>query len=41
MVKNNLDPDQLVPSEISLSDFILFSNHTLEIVMHIVHLLDK
>ena len=40
-MKNRLDPDQLVPSEISLSGFILFSNDTLEIVMHIVHLLDN
>ena len=41
MVKNSQDPDQLVPSEISWSDIILFSNDTLEIVMHIVHLLDE
>ena len=41
MVKNSMKSDKLVPSEVSLSDFILFSNDTLEIVMHIVHLLDK
>ena len=32
LVKNSLDPDQLASLEISLSDFILFSNDTLEIV---------
>ena len=32
LVKNSLDPDQLASPEISLSDFILFSNDTLEIV---------
>ena len=31
-MKNSLDPDQLASPEISLSDFILFSNDTLEIV---------
>ena len=32
LVRNSLDPDQLASPEISLSDFILFSNDTLEIV---------
>ena len=31
LVKNSLDPDQLASPEISLSDFILFSNDTLEL----------
>ena len=31
-MKNSLDPDQLASPEISLSDFILFSNDALEIV---------
>ena len=40
-MKNSLDPDQLASPEICLSDFVLFSNDTLEIVNAISTLGEK